>query len=281
MRLLWFLTLVLFFFVGCGTKEYTLFQDKKVQVENSKKETTLLKTMFPPKSDRIKKLQPIVASEVPVSFHYVSKILPSDKLKIDIYNHSRKLSFGDAVEARQENTSRKTDEYLVDLDGSIYLPLMGIVKMQGKTEKEAGQYLTERFRAFLKEPFVKVSIINTRIYVLGEINKPGVVPIPPSGISLFEVVALSGDFTDHAKRTMINIISGPLGKQTIRTIDMTHLSSINASNMMIRPNSIVYVPPRYMKSVKVTIDDYMPILSLITSTLGTYLSIDYITNGRK
>lgn len=274
--------ILLFVTAGCGTKEYTLFQDEKIDAQNAEKETTLLKTMFPPKSDVTQRLQPVVTSEVPVSFHYVSKILPSDKLKIDIYNRSKKLSLGDAVVAKQDGAAaRKTDEYLVDLDGTIYLPLLGVVKLQGMTEKEAGAYLTERLRAYLKEPFAKVAITNTRIYVLGEVGKPGVIPIPPSGVSLFEVVARSGDFTDHAKRTSINIISGPLGKQTIRTIDMTRLSAINASNLMIRPNSIVYVPPRFMKPVKVTIDDYMPILSLISSTLGTYLSIDYITNGRK
>jgi polysaccharide export outer membrane protein len=166
------------------------------------------------------------------------------------------------------------------MDGTVYMPLLGEVKLAGMTEKEAGAYLSQRYRAFLKKPYVKVSITNTRIYVLGEVGKPGVIPIPPSGISLYEVLARSGDFTDYAKRNLINIISGPLGKQTIRTIDMTSLAAINASNLMIRPNSIVYVPPRSMKAVKVTIDDYMPIVRLISTSLSAYLSVDYIINGR-
>lgn len=263
-------------------KEYTLFQDKKTDREVDARSTTLAKVFFPPVKSPEQRLNKVVVSEVPVSFHYVSKILPSDKLKIDIYNKSKKLSLSDAVDAKQESTPvTKSVEYLVDLDGTLYLPLLGVVKLAGMTEKEAGAYLTQRYRSFLNDPFVKVSITNTRIYVLGEVRGPGVIEIPPSGISLFEVLAKSGDFTDHAKRNAINIISGPLGKQTIRTIDMTSLAAINATNLMIRPNSIVYVPPRYMKAVQVTINDYLPILSLISSTLGTYLSIDYITNGRK
>ncbi len=278
------LLLLVFFLVGCSTKEYTLFQDERVSHESARQEPTLLKSLFPPRDRTRSQLDDVAVSEVPVSFHYVSKILPSDKLKIDIYNKSKKLTLSDAVDAKQFSSAAavaKPAEYVIDIDGTLYLPLLGVVKLAGMTEKEAGVYLTQRYRSFLKEPFVKVSITNTRIYVLGEVGSPGVLPIPPSGVSIYEVMARSGDFTDHAKRNMINIISGPLGKQTIRTIDMTRLSAMNATNLMIRPNSIVYVPPRTMKAVKVTIDDYLPILSLISSALGTYLSIDYITNGRK
>jgi len=277
-----FLFILMLLLAGCSTKEYTLFQDKHAAHEVAERDQGLIEMIFPREESPEKNLDNVVVSEIPVSFRYMSKILPADMLKIDIYNKSKKLSLNDAVDAKQSASSAgKSSEYLVDVDGTIYLPLLGEVMLKGMTEKEAGAYLSQKYKSYLKEPYVKVNITNTRIYVLGEVAKPGVITIPPSGISLYEVLAKSGDFTDHAKRNAIDIISGPLGRQTIRTIDMTSLASINATNLMISPNSIVYVPPRYMKSVKVTLDDYMPILQAISSMLGTYLSIDYVTRGRK
>lgn len=283
------LSLVLF---GCSAREYAMFQDENVDRQIAARKHGLLKTIFPPHEENAN-AERITPAEKKLKFGYEAKILPGDTLQIAVYNHSRKIRLSDIdtfaggthsagatpVTATPAVSSGK-QEYLVDTDGTVYLPLLHDVSIASMTEREASALLTRKYRAYLTDPKVKVHIGNTRVYVLGEVNKPGILPVHASGATLYEIIAKSGDLTDYADRRGIKIISGPLGNQTMRYIDMTHMASLNATNLMIAPNSIVYVPPKGTKAVKVAIDDYMPILQLLTTTMGAYLSIDYLINGR-
>ncbi len=276
---------------GCSAREYAMFQDENVDRQIAARKHGLLKTLFPPHEESADAGK--IPAEKKLTFGYEAKILPGDTLQIAVYNHSRKITLSDidnSVATAATNTaptitapvtaSSGKQEYLVDTDGTVYLPLLHDVPVASMTEREASAFLTRKYRAYLTDPKVKVHIGNTRVYVLGEVNKPGILPVHASGATLYEIIAKSGDLTDYADRRGIKIISGPLGHQTMRYIDMTHMASLNATNLMITPNSIVYVPPKGTKAVKVAIDDYMPILQLLTTTMGAYLSIDYLINGR-
>jgi len=270
--------------IGCSSK-YKLFEDKdSVTKTAEKKSEGLISKIFPKKEQKVLKETPVIVAEEPIDLKYSSKIIAGDELQIDIFNKSKIARFEDIQSIDPAGVTLKqtkaNQNYIVDEDGTIYLPLLGEITISGMSQVEASQLITHKYKKYLNKPYAKVKLKSTRVYVLGEISKPGMLPVPPSGISIFEVLAKSGDFTDDAQKEDIRVISGKLGKQTIRTINLTSMKSINNTNLMIHPNSIVYVAPRNMKEVKVNINDISPILSLISSLLGTYLSIDYISNGR-
>ena len=279
---------LLILFTGCSSK-YKLFQEDRTDIIDSTSEAKdpgFLNAIFPKKETLIeqKRCGSSLQQGCDINFRYASKILPGDTLRIDVYNRSRRISLEQINDLNTETAFKSIQptkqEYAVDSDGTLYLPIINEVRFAGLTEQEAGDLLTQSYRSYLTDPYIKVRIANKRVYVLGEVNKPGMLPISSNTISLYEVIAKSGDLTDHAKRNSIQIISGALGSQKARIVDLTKMSSLNASDLMIPANSIIYVQPRFMKSVKVAIDDFTPVLSVISSMLGTYLSIDYITNGR-
>ena len=282
--------LLVLLFSGCSSK-YKLFQEDRKDITDSiseAKNTGFLNGIFPKKETIINSNRQTCdtynQSEYPLNFQYKSKILPGDTLKIDIYNRSRRISMQQINDLNTESALKSIQptkqEYIVDMDGTLFLPILNEIRFQGLTEKQASTLLTQSYREYLTQPYVKVQIANKRVYVLGEVNKPGMLPISSSTVSLYEVIAKSGDLTNYAKRNSIQIISGVLGKQQARIVDLTKMSSLNSSDLLIPANSIIYVQPRSMKSVKVVIDDFTPILGVISSMLGTYLSIDYVTNGR-
>jgi polysaccharide export outer membrane protein len=279
---------LLLFVSGCSSK-YKLFQEDRDTTDSisEAKEPGFLNGIFPKKEIKLNaKAQTCntYKEHYPINFHYTSKILAGDTLKIDVYNRSRRISLEQINDLNTESALKSIQptkqEYVVDMDGTLYLPIINEVNFQGLTEKQASDLLTQSYREYLTAPHIKVHIANKRVYVLGEVNKPGLLPISSNAVSLYEVIAKSGDLTNYAQRNSIQVISGALGNQKARIVDLTKMSSLNASDLMIPANSIVYVQPRSMKSVKVTIDDFSPILSIISSALGTFLSIDYITNGR-
>jgi polysaccharide export outer membrane protein len=236
------------FFSACSVKEYKLFQ------EENKDE------VFEPQ-------------ELNITFS--SKIVPNDILTIDIYNMNKKSN----IMMPDKGVSTLPDnDYVVYPDGSIILPLLKSVHVEGLTIKELSSTLTDKYREFLKSPYVKAKIKNHKIFVLGEVEKRGVVPIDGETISVIEAIAKSGGLTDHAMRSHIRVISEENGKYVMRTLNLNKFSTLNSHSLMLKHNSIVYIEPKSTKAVNVAINDYLPIMQAVSSVLGTFLTIDYLSN---
>jgi polysaccharide export outer membrane protein len=235
----------LLFFSACSIKEYKLFQEENTQNVSQPQELNIT---------------------------YSSKVIPNDILKIDIYNMNKKsnIMMNDKGYTPPDNT------FVVYPDGSIILPLLNSVHVEGLTIKEINELLTNRYREYLNTPYVKASIKNHRIFVLGEVVKRGVVPIEGETISVIEAIAQSGGLTDHAIRSHVRIISEENGKYILRTLDLSKLTTLNSHSLMLKHNSIVYIEPKGTKAVRVAINDYLPIMQAISSVLGTFLTIDYL-----
>ena len=245
---LFILLFLIFLSTGCSTKEYKLFQ---------------------PKNDN----HTISSQELNIS--YSSKILPNDILEIDIINMNRRANI---MMNDRGLASTPSNKYVVYEDGTILLPLLNSIKVEGLTIKELNQELTSKYRKFLKSPYVKASIKNHKVYVLGEVSKQGVVPLEGENISIIEAIARSGGLTDQALRSQIRVISQENGKYVMQTLNFNNFSTLNSQNLMLKNGSIVYIEPKDTKAIKVAINDYLPILQAISSTLSTFVNIKYLTN---
>ena len=233
-------------FSACSVKEYRLFQDEN--------------------SEHIDRTQELNIS-------YSSKIVPNDILEIDIYNMNKKSNImipdKGAVVVPDNN-------YVVYGDGTIILPLLNSVNIEGLTIKQLNEFLTEKYREFLKAPYVKASVKNHKVFVLGEVAKRGVIAIEGETISVIEAIAMSGGLTDHAIRNRVKIISEDNGKYTLRTLDLNQFSTLNSRNLMLKHNSIVYIEPKSTKAIRVAINDYLPIIQAASSILSTFLTIEIL-----
>ncbi|HFU75370.1 MAG TPA: hypothetical protein ENK66_03910, partial [Arcobacter sp.] len=112
-----------FFFSACSVKEYRLFQHENDQ--------------------HVYDIQDI---NISIS----SKIVPNDILEIDIYNMNQKANF--MLQNSRSQTPVATQEdnkYTVYSDGTIILPLLNVVKVDGYTVKSLNQLLIKRYKEFL------------------------------------------------------------------------------------------------------------------------------------
>jgi len=248
----YFSIVFIFLFMGCGVKEYQLFTNEDPS---------------------------FISQSQDINISYDSKIVPDDILNIDIYNMNQKSNIL-KNSSILEKSSKENNQYIISEDGTIFLPLLQEIKVIGFTAKELSKKLTTEYKRYLKQPYVKVTIKNHKVFVLGEVRKQGVIPIKGNSISIIEAISKSGGLTDHAARDRIRIVSKDEGKYKIRTLDMSKLSSLNMNNLMLKHGSIVYIEPRSSKAINVTVQDYLPILQVISSLASTFLTIDYISNNR-
>lgn len=162
--------------------------------------------------------------------------------------------------------------YLVDSAGEIDFPVLGKMKVAGLTKALLKQQIKERLALYLTEPIINIRIVNFKISVLGEVNKPGSYTLTGDRITLLEVIANAGDLTLFGKRDNILIVRDYLGTKTYNRVDITKADFVNSPFYYLDQNDVVYVEPRKARidgtAIGGNITAIMSIASfLITTTL--------------
>jgi polysaccharide export outer membrane protein len=86
-------------------------------------------------------------------------------------------------------------------DGKVSLPLLNDVQAAGLTPSQLAAQVTENLKKYVTNPQVTVivTIINSqRVYILGEVTRPGAFPLIP-GMSVLQALSSAGGFTQFAK----------------------------------------------------------------------------------
>jgi polysaccharide biosynthesis/export protein len=200
--------------------------------------------------------------------NYEPLIQNDDMLSISILSSEPELAAPFNIDQMQSattisnnNTSKTT--YLVDNFGEIDFPILGKMKVAGLSKTELKQYLRDRLAIYLKDPIINIRIVNYKVSVLGEVNKPGTFQLTGDRITLLEVLANAGDLTLYGKRDNILVIRDYLGTKTYNRIDITKADFVNSPFYYLDQNDVVYVEPR-----KAKIDS-----TAIGSNVGTIISI--------
>lgn len=142
----------------------------------------------------------LIANQKVSTYHY--RIAPSDILSINVWQHPE-FDFssslyatpigGPANAGSQANVGQST--YLVNADGYIYFPLIGYVHVADKTIEETRHLLTVRLRKYVPNPQINIRIDEYRgqkIYVLGDIEKPGSLLINDQKMTIADALAQAG-----------------------------------------------------------------------------------------
>ncbi len=101
-------------------------------------------------------------------------------------------------------------------DGKISLPLINDVQAAGLTPVQLGASLAVMLKKYLTQPQVTVIVtqINSRrVYVLGEVNHPGPIPLLP-GLTVLQALASAGGFNQFANQKKIYVLRTEGGKET-------------------------------------------------------------------
>jgi polysaccharide export outer membrane protein len=100
-------------------------------------------------------------------------------------------------------------------DGKISLPLLNDVQAAGLTPAQLGARITASLKKYVTEPQVTVivtAINSQRIYVQGEVTRPGAYPLLP-GTTVLRGLSSAGGFTQFAKTKGIYVLRLEDGKQ--------------------------------------------------------------------
>ncbi len=156
------------------------------------------------------------------------QIKPNDILSIKFYRH----------------TDLDQEEIEVAPDGKIPLPFIGYVSAAGLTKSELQKKLVDLYaKEYLKNPYITVSVLSRKYYVLGEVKLPGAYPIV-GNVTVLTAITQAGGFSDYAAKNKVSVIRNKgTKKETIRVnVDKIIKTGNTDYDVVLQPGDVVNVP---------------------------------------
>jgi polysaccharide export outer membrane protein len=203
-------------------------------------------------------------------------IQKNDLLSIQVYSNSTKPEVSDIIynpPALNNSTSGSTG-YLVDLEGNIKFPRIGVIRAEGLTKKQLADSIASRITD-LESPTVIIRFLNYRITVLGEVGHQGTFTIPYERVTIFEALGLAGDIPLTGKKESVRVIREINGNREIGTVNLTSKNVFDSPYYNLQQNDVVIVD---VKSSKVRQTDQALVTQRITFALSLVTSIALLYN---
>jgi polysaccharide biosynthesis/export protein len=131
---------------------------------------------------------------------------------------------------------------LVDDNGEVPFPIIGKVKVVGKTIFEIQELLQELANKYLDSPIVKVRMLNYRITFLGEVKQEGTVGLANNRVSMIEALAISGGFSDLADRSQVKLIRQNGNKSEVIYLNFLEEHFLESPYYYVHQNDVIIVP---------------------------------------
>src|SRR5690554_5381385 len=140
--------------------------------------------------------------------------------------------------------------YLVDNNGQIEFPVVGMITVKGLTKREAEEKVKGLLATYLKEePVVTVRFVNYKISVIGEVARPNTFTIQNEKVNVMEALAMAGDMTIWGRRDNVKILREDAeGNKRVIMMNMNDPYVIFHPDFYLQQNDVVYVEPNKVKA---------------------------------
>jgi protein involved in polysaccharide export with SLBB domain len=198
---------------------------------------------------------PVVKNPTPTTYPGIQVTYPYTEKEY-------RLQVGDQLDIKFFYNPELNEQVTVRPDGKISLQLVHEIMAAGLTPAELTTLLTKKYATEVKRPEITVivrSFSSQKVYVDGEVSKPGMVPLVGT-VTVLQTISQAGGVKDTARTTEVIVIRrGADNKPLViplnldKAIDGTDMSQ----DIALRPFDIVYVPKSPIANVNVWVDQYI------------------------
>ncbi|MGQ9525825.1 MAG: SLBB domain-containing protein [Armatimonadota bacterium] len=157
-----------------------------------------------------------------------------------------RIKAGDVLQVIIWNESDRPLEATVSTDGRVSLPGIGILTVANMTTEQLRAQITQKLKETMVNPRVSVYLRqlapdpSNRVYVLGEVAKPGWYELQP-GMRLLDVLWLAGGQTQAADLMQVKLFD-PRGGSRVVDVQKIMDTGDMSLNIPLGPNTVLMVP---------------------------------------
>lgn len=216
----------------------------------------------------------------PINNEIDIKIQKDDLLSIvvtSMHEESNKL-FNSGITSGNDG-KLNNDEYIVNKDGAVYLPVIGKIEIVGLTKEEAQDKIKDYLGKYIKDAVVNVRFKNFKYTIIGlGASANNVFESKTEKINILEALAKAGDIKVTGENYNVMLIRDENGSRNMVRLDLTTKEIFNSPYYYLRQNDIIYVEPKsYTENqTQRTFQNFMygfSAFSSLSSTILTYLTI--------
>jgi polysaccharide export outer membrane protein len=160
--------------------------------------------------------------------------------------------------------------YLVQKNGTIDFPVLGNIKIAGLTRQQAKEYLIEKLKIYVEDPIINLKIMNFKITILGDVQRPGTFSINNERITILEALGMAGDLNITGRRDNILVIREIDGENAYTRIDITTDEIFNNPVYYLKQNDVIYVEPN---KNRMNTSAYSPWIGVVLSSVSILATI--------
>lgn len=163
----------------------------------------------------------------------------------------------------------------VDGDGMLYMPIIGNVQCVGKTRSELAADIAAKIveGGYLNDPSVNIQFADMKVFVMGEVTRPGQFEITRDQITLLEALAMAGDLTIYGNRSNVTVVRNCDGKTVTYVVNLLDKNLFTSPAYYLQQGDVIYVQPNKYRAATAEINQNRTFWISIVSTLLTAASL--------
>jgi protein involved in polysaccharide export with SLBB domain len=187
-----------------------------------------------------------------------------------------RLQIGDRLHIKFPYHGRLNQELPVRPDGMVSLSVTGEIFAAGLTPRELEAEIRQRSSHRLRDPEVVVVVTQVgekRVYVGGEVGRPGFVTVH-EGMTPLQAVLAAGGFKDTAQKDSVLFVArAASGEYHASRVDLEDVVRNGASeNVRLTGSDVIYVPASRVANANVFIEKYIRNMLPVDSRAGATAS---------
>ena len=161
-----------------------------------------------------------------------------------LYAEDYQLAVGDVLEISVYGYEElQMKQIAIRPDGKLAFPLVGEVVAAGLRPVELSKQLQQSLAQYVKNPQVTVNIIKyhtVRIYVLGEVNRPGMYELEKQ-YNLLDAIGAAGGYTKYAAWKAVYVVRKESGTYQAANLEKLLKKGDLSQNYPLSEGDVVYL----------------------------------------
>jgi polysaccharide export outer membrane protein len=179
---------------------------------------------------------------------------------------------GDKITIKFPHNEKFNDEVVIRPDGTIFLQKVGDVKAAGLTPTQLTSVLTDKYSKFMNSPEIVVVVEDTKlpeltvlvrnsasqkVYVGGEITRPGMIPISGMLRTLDAVIQAGGPADTAELENVVLIRYNHSQEPDVYRLNMKKIMAGQVPDIRLQPYDVIHLPRTWIAEVSLFVKQYI------------------------